>query len=330
MPTALDLGPEYVQGLPLVSRGKVRDTYLLEHHPHYAADDLLLVVASDRISIFDFVLNATVPRKGEVLTAMNVFWKLKLGFFRNDLLAYGRRIDKFLPEHLLNNPELQKRAVVVRRLEMLPVECIVRGYLTGSGWQAYKQTSPHMVCGHILPDGLSDGSELSPPLFTPTTKAEVGHDEPITAQSVRDAYSHEPEEASLSLYESARRLALEKGLIIADTKFEFGLRQCILTLADEALTPDSSRFWDVAAWQVARKSDKSPVPWDKQHVRNYGERLGIKKRDPTNPEDYAWVRDQVISPEVLEQTSQIYLDVFKRLTSFSLKEYQRKFMKINA
>ena len=322
----MDLGPEYVIGLPLVSRGKVRDTYDL-------GDGLLLVVASDRISIFDFVLNAVVALKGEVLTAMNIFWKTHvLADFDSDLVAFGADIDGFLPTHLQGNPSLQKRAVVVKKLKMFPVEAIVRGYLTGSGLKAYQDTDPHTVCGHVLPAGLHDGSILPKPIFTPTTKATEGHDEHISAQSVEDVYGSELSRRSLSLYEVAHLYAKQRGITIADTKFEFGQDEHgRLRLGDEALTPDSSRFWDVTEWKEASLRSQSPQSHDKQFVREWGKNFRIHQRDPQDQDgDYPWVRGLVVPSEILDQTTAIYLNIFQRLVGKSLQDFQRENMGITA
>lgn len=311
-----------LKGVKLLRRGKVRDTYVFEENP-----DVMLVVASDRISVFDFVLSAFVLGKGEILTAMNIFWRRRFASeYEHDLLAFGSGIDQYIPDscaHLHNRPELQCRAVFVRRVEMLPIECIVRGYLTGSGLTAYKKTGK--VCGHILPPGLQDGSELPTPIFTPTTKAEVGHDEHLDTPAVLDKYGHWVENISLLLYNQARVYTLTRGIILADTKFELGLKG---KLADEILTPDSSRFWDIDQWGVAMSQGQTPQAWDKQFVREYAKKLGIHKRDPKNQADYDWVRAQVIDPSCLVQTSDIYHAIFRRLVGMDLTTFQQDVMNI--
>ncbi len=308
------------EGLNLLRQGKVRDTYELPGHPH-----LLLVLASDRISIFDFVLNALVPDKGAVLTAFNIFWRMAvLKGFDHDLFAVGEPIDQFLPDHLTKNSDLQKAAIVVQKLEMAPVEAIIRGYLTGSGWQAYQKTDPHMVCGHTLPSGLKDASRLPKSIFTPTTKEEVGHDVHMDVASVRQEYSW-MEQVSLSLYEKAADYALKKDIIIADTKFEFSKKGMV---GDEVLTPDSSRFWDKAEWEKAHSTGKSPQSRDKQFVREWGKTVGIDKRDPASDEDVAYVHSLKVPEEVIEKTSQIYRDIFKTLTGKTLDEFQKETMGI--
>lgn len=315
---------EIVIGLERVRRGKVRDTYQIR--PENQIDDVprMLVVASDRISVFDFVLNAQVEDKGEILTALNIFWRLELRGYLHDLAAYGSVIDQYLPSHLCSKPEIQKRAVVVNTLKMLPIECIVRGYLTGSGLSAYRKDGT--VCGHVLPHGLHDGSKLPEPIFTPTTKAEVGHDEHITAQSVREQYGNKPEMLSLRLYSDASRVAASRRLIIADTKIELSA-DCI---GDEVLTPDSSRFWDCGEYEHFQKLGQSPPAHDKQFVREYAKSLGIDKRDPKNPSDYEWVRAQRIDPWVLLKTAEIYHGIFLRLTGMTLKKFQQDVLCITA
>ncbi len=312
--------------------GKVRDTYQL------GDSEMLLVVASDRISIFDFVLGAEVPNKGAVLTAMTVMWLEQV--FRcipNHLVECGRQIDGFLPRALRNNPELQSRAMVVRKLEMLPVEAIVRGYLTGSGWKDYQRTGH--VCGHKLPELLHDGSKLHCPIFTPSTKAEEGHDENISAASVVQRFGAEVQDLPLGLFELANEHALSAGLVIADTKFEFGREpgSARLVLADEVLTPDSSRFWSLAEWGEADAKGKSPAGYDKQLVREWGksvptpfvvvfggdrEEVGINKLDPKDAQHREFVASVALPREVVEATTRRYEEVFHMIAGCSLGEYQ--------
>ncbi|TSC63905.1 MAG: phosphoribosylaminoimidazole-succinocarboxamide synthase, partial [Parcubacteria group bacterium Gr01-1014_106] len=211
-------------GLIRVHQGKVRDTYALPD------ENLLLVVATDRVSIFDFVLPTLVPRKGELLTALTVFWLDEvLNDARHHLLAFGSRIDVHLPVSLREDAELQRRALIVKKLTMIPVECIVRGYLTGSGWKSYQQNQ--QVCGISLTAGLHDGSRILPaPIFTPTTKAETGHDEHLHTEAVIRQYGSSLRHRSLAIYAQIAAVAEEKKLILADTKFEFGTGE---VLADE-------------------------------------------------------------------------------------------------
>ncbi|MDD5726081.1 MAG: phosphoribosylaminoimidazolesuccinocarboxamide synthase [Patescibacteria group bacterium] len=310
---------EPIPGLELINRGKVRDTYALPGH-----SDKMLVVASDRLSIFDFVLPALVPQKGAILTAMNIFWRKMLGDqFAHDLAAYGEKVDEYLPPEL-HGKGLMTQATVVRRLEMCDCEAIVRGYLTGSGLKAYNKTQE--VCGHRLPPGLQDGDRLPFPIFTPSTKAKEGHDEHITADRVAEKYGARIERASLQLYQAAEQFASEKGIILADTKFEWGLdpETDKLVLADEVLTPDSSRFWDVLAWQKMQKSQfrSSPTSYDKQRVRDWGKTRGIDKRDPCKPEDVEYVHGLEVPAEVIARTTQIYRYIFWRLTGMKLEKFQ--------
>lgn len=325
IPRAVLKACSFVEGLILLCQGKVRDTYLLPDHP-----EALLVVASDRISIFDFVLNLLIPLKGEILNALNIFWRLKFGDeFKHDLLAYGAGIDAYLPKRLRNNPELQKRAIVVKRLNMVPVEGIVRGYLLGSGLEAYNSTSPHAICGITLPDGLVEGSEFPTPIFTPTNKAEVGHDVHITAESVQLEY---PGFGAMctGLFTEASRYAISRGMIVADTKFEGSID----TLGDEWLTQDSSRIWLLKDYEKYRVTGKLPQSLDKQRVRNAGKLLYIdkdesgRKRDPEDPKDLAFVHSQVFPISTAQMTTGVYRFSFWALTGQKIEDFQRQTMGI--
>jgi len=320
-----------LEGLPLVQRGKVRDAYRLSGGRY-------LIVATDRVSIFDFVLPACVERKGEVLNALNIFWRLTifgtlLGDaspfgYGSDLLAWGANIDRFLPRRLRCNSHLWRQSVVVQKLQMVPVEAVVRGYLTGSGFAAYQETAPkHTVCGHELPQGLHDGAKLPWPLFTPTTKAKVGHDTHISVSAVRAKYGVEIENLSLLLFTIGSRFALSKGVIIADTKFEWGYdRDGRLSLGDEIFTPDSSRFWDSDEWRAAKRKEESPPAWDKQFVRDWGKTEGVHTRKPEKTEDVAFVSNLKVPTAVCEKTTDIYLAIFERLTGRTLDEFQTHFL----
>lgn len=299
------------QGLKRVSQGKVRDTYAL------GDPTLLLQVATDRISAFDFVLPALVPDKGNVLTEMTVFWLKFFGkSYKHHLVASGSDIDKYLPSQLRGLEELWARGLIVEKLDMLPVECVARGHLTGSGWKNYQGTG--QVCGHVLPPGLRDGDRLPKPIFTPASKAATGHDENINAVWVRESYGPQWEKLTLELYQLGAIYARGRQIIIADTKFEFGRKG---VLADEVLTPDSSRFWDVNDYEASRAEGRSPVSRDKQFVRNY--LLGLEtpfgskfnQLDPENPEHVAWVHQLVLPDEVLSKTSGIYKDLAVQLCS---------------
>ena len=237
--------------LPLVHKGKVRELYRLD-------DDRLLMVATDAISAFDYVLAPTIPDKGEILNRLSLWW--------------FDQVADLVDNHVLCTDvpaSVRGRAVICERLEMIPVECVARGYLTGSGWLEYQQT--RQVCGVPLPDGLVDGSKLPEPIFTPATKAPLGeHDENVSYEVVVDTVGAELaariRELTLAVYGRAERIATQRGIILADTKFEFGRRSDgTVVLADEVLTPDSSRFWDAVSWQPGGRLDS----YDKQYVRNW-------------------------------------------------------------
>ena len=271
-----------------VASGKVREIYALD-------DERLLLVASDRISTFDVVLPTEIPDKGRVLTGLSGYW-----FAQTTSIA---------PNHLLElGPD--GRSTECRRLEMLPIECVVRGYLSGSGWKDYRLTGT--VCGHLLPEGLLESQQLPEAIFTPATKATSGHDENITREQAAELVGAElfgeAERLSLELYRFASAYALERGIIIADTKFEFGVDpEGHLTLGDEALTPDSSRFWPADEYEPG-----GPQPsFDKQFVRDYCESLGWDKTEP-GPE---------IPPELVDGTRARYVEAFERLTGIAFDDY---------
>jgi phosphoribosylaminoimidazole-succinocarboxamide synthase len=271
-----------------VGSGKVRELYALD-------DERLLLVASDRISTFDVVLPTPIPDKGCVLTGLSAFW-----FARTRTLCAN---------HLLAlRPD--GRSTECSRLEMLPIECVVRGYLTGSGWKDYRATGA--VCGHQLPAGLVESAQLPHPLFTPSTKATSGHDENIdraaAAELVGPALLDEVEQASLALYRFAADHARERGIIIADTKFEFGLdRDGQLVLGDEVLTPDSSRFWPADAYRPGAAQPS----FDKQFARDYCDSLGWDKREP-GPE---------LPDDVVAGTRSRYVEAFEHLTEIAFDDY---------
>lgn len=245
---------------------------------------------------------------------------------KTHLVAYGKGIDKYLPKHLRNNTDLQSRALVVEDLDMVDdVEFIVRGYLTGSGLDAYNKTG--QVCGHKLPSGLQDGDKLPCLLDTPSTKAQVGHDEHRSATEVRAMW---PEQTYLAfkIYQIANGYASSKGVVLADTKFELGKNVC---LADEALTPDSSRFWDLSEWLESRKKPigrKAPSSCDKQLVREWGKTKGFNDIDPKNPRDVARVHRMKVPQSIINQTTDTYCRIFCRLTGMALEQFQRKVMHI--
>jgi phosphoribosylaminoimidazole-succinocarboxamide synthase len=286
-------------GLKLLRRGKVRDVY-------EADDEHLLIVATDRISAFDCILPTQIERKGEVLTALSRFWFERLSELTPHHLV-TTDVSR-MPEHVRAHADvLSGRSMLVRRTEVFPVECVVRGYLAGSGWKDYRATGE--VCGHHLPEGLRESEELPAPIFTPATKAEEGHDENISEARMSEIVGVETtnqlRDTSLALYREAARYARARGIIIADTKFEFGLdRDGRIILIDEALTPDSSRFWPADIYEPGH-----PQPsFDKQFVRDYLETLQWDKRPPAPP----------LPPEVAAATTDRYLEAYRLLTGKEL------------
>lgn len=285
--------------LKLVRRGKVRDVYAVD-------EDRLLIVATDRISAFDSVSPTPIERKGEVLTALSRFWFAKLGHVvPNHLLTTN--IDE-MPDVVRGHAaQLRGRSMLVRHTEVFPVECVVRGYLSGSGWKDYQRTG--QVCGHQLPAGFRDSEKLAAPIFTPATKAETGHDENISETEMAAIVGSEVTEflrdVSLRIYQEASDYALSRGIIIADTKFEFGRdRDGRIILIDEVLTPDSSRFWPVDSYQVG----KSQASFDKQYVRDYLERINWDKQPPA----------PTLPPEVAAATTARYLEAYELLVGEKL------------
>jgi len=286
--------------LNLVNRGKVRDVYAVD-------EDRLLIVATDRISAFDCILPTPIERKGEVLTALSRFWFSRLGHIvPNHLIATD--IDE-MPEAVRRYKNaLAGRSMLVAHTDVFPVECVVRGYLAGSGWKDYQRSGE--VCGHELPAGLRESEQLAKPIFTPATKAQTGHDENISEQQMAGIVGDEAteflRETSLRLYQEASEYARQRGIIIADTKFEFGRdRQGRIILIDEVLTPDSSRFWPARDYQVG----KSQASFDKQYVRDYLEGLDWNKQPPAPS----------LPAEVIEKTSLKYREAFERLTGEKLR-----------
>jgi phosphoribosylaminoimidazole-succinocarboxamide synthase len=284
--------------IPLIGRGKVRDLY--------SVGDSLLMVATDRISAFDHVLGSGIPGKGKILTQISLFWFDHLrDIVPNHLIA--TEVRDFPSELHPYASQLEGRSMLVKRAQMFPVECVARGYIAGSGWKEYKSSGT--VCGIPLPDGLQDGSRLPQPLFTPSTKSQDGtHDENIPFATVEKAVG--PETAgelrrlTLAIYEKASMHAQTRGLILADTKFEFGRTPDGIVLADEVLTPDSSRFWEASAWKPG-----GPQPsFDKQFVRDYLESIHWNKQAPAPS----------LPDEVVERTLQKYLEAFRRLTGRDL------------
>jgi phosphoribosylaminoimidazole-succinocarboxamide synthase len=280
-------------GVKKIKSGKVREIFDLGQH--------LLFVATDRISAFDCVLPNGIPRKGEVLTQISYFWFDQTARLAQNHLAAGA--DDPLPAQLRQfSSLLDRRSMIVTKTQPLAIECVVRGYLAGSGWKDYQKTG--CVCGIKLPAGLQESSALPEPLFTPATKAETGHDENISFEQACEMTGRQTAELardlSLRIYTFAAQYALRRGIIIADTKFEFGLLDGKLILIDELLTPDSSRFWPAGQYQPGRGQPS----FDKQFVRDYLETLSWNKQPPAPP----------LPPEVIAKTTAKYLDAYSRLT----------------
>jgi phosphoribosylaminoimidazole-succinocarboxamide synthase len=286
-----------LSGIKKLKSGKVREIFDL--------GDSFLFVASDRISAFDVIMPNGIPRKGEVLTQISYFWFAQTESFQpNHLISHA---GDPLPQNLKPFAEkLNGRSMIVKKAKPLAIECVVRGYLAGSGWKEYKQSQS--VCGIKLPAGLKDGSELPEPVFTPATKAETGHDENISfeeaAKIVGNDIAERARAASLKIYNFARDYARKRGIIIADTKFEFGLLDGQLILIDEVLTPDSSRFWPADQYQPG----KSQPSFDKQFVRDYLETVDWDKTPP----------GPVIPPEVVAKSTAKYLEAYERITGKKL------------
>ena len=287
-----------LSGLKFHSRGKVRDIYDL--------GSSLLFIATDRLSAFDVVLPTAIPNKGRVLTQMSLFW---FDYFK-DVLPNHVITDKVeeYPEEVRDFKEqLEGRSLLVRPAEVFPIECVVRGYLAGSGWKDYKQSGA--ICGIGLGSGLSESDRLSEPIFTPATKAATGHDENISEETAADIVGRDTinklRDLSIDVYNRAAAYARERGIIICDTKFEFGLVDGNITIVDEMLTPDSSRFWPAAEYSPGRAQPS----FDKQFVRDYLESIGWDKQPPA-PE---------LPPDVAEATGSKYIEAFRLLTGLNFE-----------
>jgi phosphoribosylaminoimidazole-succinocarboxamide synthase len=294
--------------LPLFIRGKVRDTYDLGSH--------LLLVATDRISAFDVVLPNGIPLKGHVLNRLSSFWFRRsaeiMPNHMTEAIDEVHSLDSYLPEEsrFAYPAYLRGRSMIVKKVKRIAIECVVRGYLSGSAWTEYKEKGT--VSGAALPEGLLESQKLEKPIFTPTTKAETGHDLPVTRQEVvkqvGPAIAEEMETKSLEVYSFAREYARGHGIIIADTKFEFGIDNGRLTLIDELLTPDSSRIWDAGQYRVGRPQ----TSFDKQPVRDWLDRGGWDRKPPA-PE---------LPPDVVASTSQRYVQAYEKLTGRKLAMLQ--------
>jgi phosphoribosylaminoimidazole-succinocarboxamide synthase len=298
MPTPQVYSGAPVSGAHLVKRGKVRDVYA-------AGPGCLVIVASDRISAFDVVLEPGIPDKGVVLTQLSSFWFKALEHVAPSHVLATSLPD--LPDPFRGVEELRGRACLVRAVRILPVECIVRGYIVGSGWKEYQASGT--VCGLPLPTGLHQADRLSEPIFTPSTKAEQGHDENISfdrmTELVGGHVADEVRRLSLTIYTAAARLAEERGIIIADTKFEFGLDESDRVVwADEALTPDSSRFWDVTTYRPG----SNPPSFDKQYLRDWLEASGWNKQPPA----------PLLPDDVAAHTRDLYFEAYRRITGTTL------------
>ena len=284
-------------GIKKLRSGKVREVYDL--------GDTLLFVATDRISAFDVVLPNPIPKKGAVLNQLSAFWFNHFGRIDNHFVTAD--FDRFPKQLRPFREQLAGRSMIVRKTKPLPVECVVRGYLAGSGWKEYQQSQS--VCGIKLPPGLKLASQLPEPIFTPATKAESGHDENIDmsrcAQILGDEVAERVKKLSLEIYSAGRKHAAQRGIIVADTKFEFGTIDGALLLIDEVLTPDSSRFWPADQYVVG----ESPPSFDKQFVRDYLETLDWDKRPPA-PQ---------LPGDVVARTAAKYVEAFERLTGEKLR-----------
>jgi len=284
-------------GVALLGRGKVRDIYGL--------DDRLLIVATDRISAFDYILATGIPDKGRVLTQLSVFW---FDFLQDVTPTHFLTADvDDYPEALrAYRDQLKGRSMLVKRARMMDIECVARGYLAGSGWKEYRETG--RVCGISLPPGLKESDRLPEPIFTPSTKAQTGHDENISFEAVVKIVGEELAERlrrlTLQVYSKAAQYAESRGVLIADTKFEFGLAGGELILADEVLTPDSSRFWPLATYHPGGAQPS----YDKQYVRDYLESIHWNKQPPA----------PALPPEVAARTSEKYNEAYRALTGKSL------------
>ncbi len=284
-------------GVPIVSRGKVRDIY--------RADGRLVLVATDRISAYDVVFEEGIPRKGQVLTQLSVFWfEVLAGMVRHHFLTANPR--EYPQPYASFEGQLEGRSMLVKQACPFPVECVVRGYLSGSGWKEYKAGGA--IAGMPLPAGLRESDQLSEPLFTPATKATVGHDENISFDQMADQIGKSDAETlrdlSIAIYLRAARHAERQGIILADTKFEFGTDDEGILLIDEVLTPDSSRFWPRHGYQPGG----SQPSFDKQYVRDYVDSVGWNRQPPA----------PALPPEVIAQTTSKYVEIYRRITGRDL------------
>jgi phosphoribosylaminoimidazole-succinocarboxamide synthase len=290
--------------LPIFVRGKVRDTYDLGKY--------LLIVATDRISAFDVILPCGIPDKGRILNLISAYWfeetKHIVSNHVVEVVNDAAVLDKYLPpnKRFAYPDYLSGRSMIVRKINRLPIECVVRGYLAGSGWSEYQKSGT--ICGLPAAKGLLESQVLPEPVFTPTTKADSGHDESMTIDAVKEAVgariAEQVKSVTLAIYNFARKQALEGGIIIADTKMEFGLEESKIVLIDELLTPDSSRFWDIKSYKVGQ----SQPSYDKQPVRDWLTKSGWNKEPPA----------PMLPDEVIESTARTYRTAYERLTGTKL------------
>ena len=284
--------------LQLLSRGKVRDLYAV-------GDDRLLIVVSDRISAFDVVLPTPIPRKGEVLNMLSIFW---FDFLKDVIGTHfiTADVDDYPEEIRRHRDQLERRSMLVERLEMFPIECVARGYIVGSGWKDYQRTGS--VCGVSLPEGLRECGKLPATIFTPATKAVTGHDENIGFEEACGIVGAESatklRDLTLEIYDRASQHGLARGLILADTKLEFGTLGGEIVLGDEVLTPDSSRYWPLDLYQPGRPQES----FDKQYLRDYLERVRFDKQPP----------GPALPPDVVQNTSEKYLEAYATITGEEL------------
>jgi phosphoribosylaminoimidazole-succinocarboxamide synthase len=299
MATAQTVLETSIDELPLIHRGKVRDVYKV-------TDNELLMVATDRLSAFDCILPTPIPLKGEILTQLSAFWFKKFDKVVDHHLITAD-FDK-MPDAVRAHEELRGRSMLVKRTKVFPVECVVRGFLEGSGWKDYKASG--QICARALPKGLVQCDKLLNPIFTPATKADVGHDDNISQVEFMKIVGHDTavllKTKSKELYEKAGEYALTRGIIIADTKFEFGQDDSgNIMLVDEILTPDSSRFWDAKSYEPGHPQ----ASFDKQFVREYLESIGWNKQPPAPS----------LPPEIVEATTERYLEAYRLLTGEELR-----------
>jgi phosphoribosylaminoimidazole-succinocarboxamide synthase len=309
-------------GLSRTNQGKVCDTYDL-------GNGYLLGVRTNRVSINDFVLPCEIDRKGEILTALTVYWLSVSGVARgipHHLVTFGKHIDDFLPRGAQRSSQLHRCGMIIKKLEMLRIESVVRDCLTGQAYTDYTAGNP--TCGITFPPGLRDGSRFPETQFTPTTKAEVGNDQPMDAAAVDQEHPW-LKPLTVEIHGKIAAHAAHNGVILADGKYEFSVDK---VLADEVGTPDSSRFWDMEEWQEAVAAGRTPASLDKQFLRNWGktvatpfEATGINKLKPAKTEHVAFVHSLTVPPDVLVETAKRYHMIFRRLTGQTLDEFQAQY-----